>query len=1257
MRRIRLLAAMSAGLALTAAVTPVSARPGGPPDATARPAGVPAGAATATVHLVTGDRVTVSTAADGRRAAAVEPGPGRRGVVFRTLEQDGRITVLPSDAAGLVAAGRLDRSLFDVTGLIAQGYDDARTDVLPLIVADGTGEASAERLADLAADGTGTGARLASIGARPLAVERGDLGALWKRLVPEGGGSVARRAAATPRVWLDGRVGAVLDRSTAQIGTPAVWEKGYRGEGVKVAVLDTGVDQGHPDLAGRVAEAKDFSGSSGTGDAFGHGTHVASIVGGSGAASDGRRKGVAPRADLLVGKVLGDDGYGSESQVIAGMEWAAARGAKVINMSLGSDQPTDGTDPMSLALNELSARTGTLFVVAAGNSGEAGPRTVGSPGAADAALTVGAVDRDDRLASFSSRGPRFGDGAVKPDVTAPGVGIVAARAAGTSMGDVVDEHYVAASGTSMATPHVAGAAALIAQRHPDWDGARLKDALVSTARTAADQKTTEQGAGRIDVAAALGDVTATGGVHLGTFETGAAGGGRTVRYTNTSDRAVDLFLTLRLATESGTPAPAGAVRPGVASVRVPAGASADVPVAVDPSAVPRGRYYGHLTATDSGGTVRAHTTLALVVHGPVHRLTVRAYGVDGERAQVLPTLWGPDGFVEYTDPAAGVAEVEEGTYQLSASFAVTDEDVQELREVILPEVRVTRDTTVTADARRTVPVTIRTPRPAEQRGVMSYQSYREIDGRSLLQGTLYFDNAKRLYVSPTAKVTEGTFEFASRWQLVAPLLTAAVAGTDDTLNAYYMPTSPLLGDRGATLTAADAGDVSAPDLRRVRDRIAVLTNVGNEPEEAAVARAKAAGAKAVLLVFEFDNSWTRWTPVGDRAALPTIRVGARAGARLLDRVHRRTTKVELRGTPRSPYLYDVMQVAKQRIPDRVEYTVSERTSAVTRTTYTDTSGTGGGGWLSEQRFGWRPQQRTAWNQYTRYAPAGFERTEYVSGGDTTWQHLVHHETTADVDVPLAQGLRDTPRRLAPGRTADESWHRAVVRPSIPAGTADPSTRQGDVLRLRVPEFTDAQAGHQARLSASDDGGVGTSGTARTGGDAASATLYRDGRRLQDLGTAWADVELPGGTADYRLDLTTSRTSDTWAYAPRTETSWTFRSGTTAAETLLPLLQIDYAVPVDATGRVRSRGAYGIGLTVRAQDGLSAPRGVTLRAEVSYDDGRTWRRADVRDRGGNAFRATVEPGRADAWVTLRVTARDTAGNGVRQTVERAFRQTR
>ncbi|WP_210638315.1 S8 family serine peptidase [Streptomyces sp. GESEQ-13] len=1248
---MRIAAAVAAGATLSAgAVTPVAAGTAGP-TAAAR-AAAPAADSGATVRLITGDLVTVRTDVNGRRTASVTPGEGRRHLLFRTVEEDGHLTVLPSDAEGLVTAGRLDRGLFDVTALIAQGYDEAHTDTLPLIVADGAGvpDTSLRRLTGLAAEGTEV-RRLETIDADAVRVPAGDLSTFWKRLAPAADG--AARAAAVPRVWLDGRVRAALDRSTAQIGAPEVWKGGHRGEDVKVAVLDTGADASHPDLAGRIGEAEDFSGSSGTGDVFGHGTHVASIVGGSGAASGGARKGVAPGADLLIGKVLGDDGFGTESQVIDGMEWAVARGADVVNMSLGSDAPSDGTDPMSRALNELSASSGALFVVAAGNAGP-GQGTIGSPAAADAALTVGAVDRDDSLADFSSRGPRTGDGAVKPDVTAPGVGIVAARAAGTTMGQIVDASYVAASGTSMAAPHVAGAAALLAQQHPDWTAGRLKDALTSTARLIDGQRVTEQGGGRIDVAAASRTpVLATAGLSLGTYTADDTGTRtHTVRYTNVSGRDLTLDVRTALATSGGREAADGVLTPAARTVTVPAGGTADLPLTVDPARAERGAYYGHVTATAPDGSVTVHTTIALTVRGPVHRLKVVSYDNDGNRVDNLPMIWGAEGFVGYTDRENAVAEVEEGTYQLtSGGVERTDDGKEVLRQVVLPEIKVTKDTTVVVDPRKTVKVEIRTPKPAEQRGVLSYQTYRKIDGHAWIDGTMYFDIATALYISPTTQVTDGTFEFASRWQLTAPLLEAGVSGGPD-LDAYYMPESPLFDQRGERLQAVDAGAAEAPDFRKARGRLAVVTDEQGIAGPQLAERAAQAGVRAVLVVNFSATGWTRWTPHGDRSKVPVVRIGSGEGADLLKRVARRTTTVTFGGTVRSPYLYDVMQISEGRIPDRVVHTVSERNSAVIRSEYPDS---GGVDWAAEQRFARRPYQEFAWLQYTRHVPTAFTRTEYVTSGTTEWDHVVNYRTVGDVDSPLNTGLLDTPRTYRAGEQVRERWQGAVVRPGIPRAGVPASVRDGDVLRLRIPEFTDSDPGHWSRFTPGNDGGVGVRAPAT---ETAEAQLYRDGRKVADLADAWRDVEVPGGDAEYRLRLRTARDSAEWAYATATDTTWEFPSGTVTGQAALPLLQVDTEVPADLRNTVGPGRTHTLRLTVRHQDGLAAPRGVRTTVEVSYDDGRHFTEAPVRAGKGNTFTATVtRPAgvRGDAAVTLRVTARDASGAAVRQTVTRAYGQ--
>lgn len=194
-----------------------------------------------------------------------------------------------------------------------------------------------------------------------------------------------------------------------------------------MAVLDTGYDPGHPDLKDVVEESESFVPGEDVTDRNGHGTHVASTVAGSGAASDGKEKGVAPGVDLHVGKVLSDAGVGYDSWIVAGMEWAARDAhARVVSMSLGSSEYADGETVLARAVDELSAETGALFTIAAGNDGP-DAQTVRSPGTADAALTVGAVDSADAIASFSSRGPRYGDDALKPEITAPGVDILAAR--------------------------------------------------------------------------------------------------------------------------------------------------------------------------------------------------------------------------------------------------------------------------------------------------------------------------------------------------------------------------------------------------------------------------------------------------------------------------------------------------------------------------------------------------------------------------------------------------------------------------------------------------------------------------------------------------------------------------------------------------------------------------------------------------------------------------------------------------------------
>lgn len=309
-------------------------------------------------------------------------------------------------------------------------------------------------------------------------------------------------------IWLDEEIHTCIDRSLPAIAMPAVWNAGYRGTGIKIGVVDTGIDRTHPDFAGRIVDGASFVGSDYQDD-NGHGTHVASICAGSGAAQSGTYTGVAPEAHLYVAKVLDQGGSGAMSGVMAGVEWAVERGVQVINLSLGGSGSSDGQDALSLTCNAAVAQ-GIVVCVAAGNEGPTA-RTVGSPGAAADVITIGATDRRDRMASFSSRGPTR-DGRNKPDVCFPGVDIVAARATGTTMGSPLGDRYTASSGTSMATPHAAGLAALLLQARMGSLPTQIKQALMETALDiGADLNSQGSGRARADhaLAAIRGDTPPT----------------------------------------------------------------------------------------------------------------------------------------------------------------------------------------------------------------------------------------------------------------------------------------------------------------------------------------------------------------------------------------------------------------------------------------------------------------------------------------------------------------------------------------------------------------------------------------------------------------------------------------------------------------------------------------------------------------------------------------------------------------------------
>jgi len=342
------------------------------------------------------------------------------------------------------------------------------------------------------------------------------------------------------RVHRDREVTGHIARTAITVGAKSVHHQyGYTGAGVGVAVIDSGVTSWHDDLTvanrqgQRVAAFVDFvNNRTAKYDDWGHGTHIAGIIAGNGYDSTGDRAAIAPKASIISLKALDFEGKGRISNIIAALDWAIANKSlyniRVINMSLGAGVfESYNTDPLTLAAKR-AVDAGIVVVAAAGNMGKAAngqPQygAIGAPGNAPWVLTVGASSsmgttdrRDDTMASYSSRGPTMIDFAAKPDLVAPGSGTVSlsdanslfytTKAASLLAGKRIDLTYLpylTLSGTSMATPVVAGTVALMLEANPALTPNMVKAMLQYTAQVYPGYDHMTQGAGFLNALGAV----------------------------------------------------------------------------------------------------------------------------------------------------------------------------------------------------------------------------------------------------------------------------------------------------------------------------------------------------------------------------------------------------------------------------------------------------------------------------------------------------------------------------------------------------------------------------------------------------------------------------------------------------------------------------------------------------------------------------------------------------------------------------------
>ncbi|MFD4641837.1 S8 family serine peptidase [Lentzea sp. NPDC058436] len=1088
---------------------------------------------TSTITLISGDEVVVD-----ERGGLVRV-DGRPGMSFAQYVRDDHQYVVPADAVDAVAQDRVDQRFFDVTSLHSYGYTDEKTARIPLLT---------------------NGFRAAA------AVEKKDAARQW----------TARRTSAlgAEKLWLDGKSKISLTESVPMVGAPGAWQAGFDGTGVTVAVLDTGYDQKHPELAGVVSASKDFT-PSGIQDDIGHGTHVAATVAGRGS----QYVGVAKGASLAVGRVCEAE-WCLDSAVIAGMEWAAREvKAKVVNLSLGGDQ-SDGTDPLSLKVNELTAETGALFVVAAGNYGTR--RQVSGPAAADAALAVANLTKQGVLEEWSSRGPRIGDHAVKPDIAAPGTDIVAARAENTLWEHAVDDLHARLTGTSMAAPHVAGAAAVLAQRNPSWKAAELKAHLMATVKPLAD-KPVNVGTGLLDVERAVTQqVRASAGSlsfglvewpHTKTFT-------KTITYSNAGSEPVSLSLHHDLGADFAVPS----------SVTVPAQGSAAVDVVLDPRKGV-GTFFGHLKASAPG--VSVVTAVGAYVQEERHTLNLSMIGRDGKPVA--------DEFVVVVDMStqeASVVTIADG--KGSARLPVADYAVIGRIDELTPNyawftpvsatevagrVSLSADASVTLDARQGKEIRVELPerdstvwyrdaqlrvpfKPGRINGVASV-----VDGRVPLYGLSFGPPLPELTYDSGLKGGQ-------------PLI-SVVGG----FPVRYFESSKYLPPGEHRLDVAERG-------ADVRGKLALVRQAGEDPYE--VARTMAdAGAVAVL--------WAGPVPFGfdEQTAIPVIAVAEH-------HVTVTPAKLTLRAVAGSPVSYTLYLRDKGALPFGVKK-VRHSELAEVKARY-HSSGPDGSVLSRNSPVVDGVLDRVLDERLS--APA--QRTEYFTPGISWYQEGFDGRSSGAGDDPSTTSWADLePVTFKAGRKYERTHLRAVTSPRLGGSSmvtwADGGgvERSGDLINARVSPF----------------GGFGWVENWRRGG---WGTLEL---RHDDVAVGYSDARqgsfhAPARDGRYKLLLDASR--DALALSTSVRTTWEFSA---AADGRLPLPEVDYSVPVD----LRNSGKAGSPMPVK----FTASGGArVVEAYASFDDGLNWvpvksvvppggkaggfvsLRVVARDAGGNSVDQTV-----------------------------------
>lgn len=1011
-----------------------------------------------TFTLITGDKVSAVVNKNGQLGGIRMLASDGSEPITSIFKRGNNTYVVPAQAQALIDSQAIDLELFNINKLYESGYDDASTDALPVIVEyrDGTlaGPAAPKTLAGMSLTD-----EIELIDSAAFALKKADVAQTWAALTAE---------ADVEGLWLDAMVHAhkVTSSDTLTPTVPLTGAYGasainYNGAGVKVAVLDTGYDIEHPDLQGRVIASRDFTYSSnGVDDTNGHGTHTAATVAGNGHESNGKWVGVAPNSDLIIGKVLGNNGGGSTLGILNGMVWAVmTEQADIVNMSLGgSATACDG--PLVDMVEALSERA--LFVISAGNSFTR--ETIGSPGCAPSALTVGAIDRDGNTASFSSRGPSPDGHSAKPDITSQGVAVVSAASGGTG-----ETAYRVYSGTSMSAPHVAGGAAIVMQARQNLTPQQVKEVLTSSV-TVTDSHVLEQGAGPMDINRAIDQVIiAPPNRELGYFgfEENNAFTETAVTLKNISNRDITLRLKLDLIGEDGkTQLPATLAGLDTKSITIPANGDADVPMWIDPAVALRNGAYGAITGRITGTSTDKTNDQVVVpvsfwIDQPTVSLTVNLTDRWGNRASAPSKIYlinEEDDWGELLRLNGGKAStnVPAGYYTIIANIMTFDNPqsnsglVDSAAQMAVLKRKIDSATVLDLDARTAQQVTFKADKPLDPQGYSFGFTYALDDEKSAKLAAIELAPD---YVSDMYAWSQGhddRFRSFITTRAVAPETTVKM---QNGVEFDYIKQGLALSFHGEgsaeVLPVGEAGydtDWSQFDLE---GKIALIANP-NYLTSYMVGNAMKEGAIGVIFYRPTRAGRYKGTITGT-PKIPVIGISTEQGEALMAEIEAGNNRVSWSGVAaeRSPYAYSINHITDGRIQSGQINLAEHKMHKITASYHSQ----------NDERPSWTDAMAMTNSTGEFYSTGSTQmimlphvREEYYTAtAKNAWTNIV----MPNYRIESAGAYFDGPRAMTPGAEETTTWFKGPRAGSLGSSGSPVIRRDTNLLHFNLASFGDA----------------------------------------------------------------------------------------------------------------------------------------------------------------------------------------------------------